>query len=478
MYSLDPTPVEMAQKLALKHKALRRQLKMSQTEMAERSCVSPGSLKRFERSGNLHLTHWQIFRFFVPLHLQTKNMKRLLTGLLLTGCWLGLGAQNDNKVQVELHGFVAVDGVYNTRASKQARNHHIYLYPLPERQHDITGEDLNDRGRFDLDAAHSRFGLHLKGPEWEGLRVSGVLEADFLGDDRGSDADFRLRHAYIKLGRGDWDVTVGQTWHPFFIPENFPQMVNTCAGLPMHPLSRNPQVRLAWQAGSHTELSLTLLEQNNFRTTGFASGSEDAGRPEVVLQVKSGGDGPAWASFTAGYKQLALPEAYDPAGTQPLLKGWHAQATFRYRLQVATFRAGALYGQNISEMVIPGGVGRRSSSSADNPDYLPLATATLWLDADRRMERWDPGIFVGYMQALGASEPVEVVEALSFDAGISQVFTLAPRVKYHFTPRLFAGAEYMYARAGWGQGYDDHGLPVDVLNFSNHRMLFSMRYSF
>src|SRR5690554_1981210 len=121
MYSLDPTPVEMAQKLALKHKALRRQLKMSQTEMAERSGVSPGSLKRFERSGNLHLTHWQIFRFFVPLHLQTKNMKRLLTGLLLTGCWLGLGAQNHNKVQVELHGFVAVDGVYNTRDRKSTR---------------------------------------------------------------------------------------------------------------------------------------------------------------------------------------------------------------------------------------------------------------------------------------------------------------------------------------------------------------------
>lgn len=55
MYSLDPTPVEMAHKLALKHKALRRQLKMSQAEMAERSGVSLGSLKRFERTGKIAL---------------------------------------------------------------------------------------------------------------------------------------------------------------------------------------------------------------------------------------------------------------------------------------------------------------------------------------------------------------------------------------------------------------------------------------
>lgn len=55
MYSLDPTPLEMAQKLALKHKALRRQLKMSQAEMAERSGVSLGSLKRFERTGKIAL---------------------------------------------------------------------------------------------------------------------------------------------------------------------------------------------------------------------------------------------------------------------------------------------------------------------------------------------------------------------------------------------------------------------------------------
>ncbi|QZE14962.1 helix-turn-helix transcriptional regulator [Halosquirtibacter laminarini] len=55
MYSLDPTPKEIAKQLATRHKVLRKQLKFSQAEMAERSGVSLGSLKRFETTGQISL---------------------------------------------------------------------------------------------------------------------------------------------------------------------------------------------------------------------------------------------------------------------------------------------------------------------------------------------------------------------------------------------------------------------------------------
>ena len=55
MYSLDPTPREVSKALAEKHRTLRKQLKMSQEEMAERSGVSLGSLKRFENTGKISL---------------------------------------------------------------------------------------------------------------------------------------------------------------------------------------------------------------------------------------------------------------------------------------------------------------------------------------------------------------------------------------------------------------------------------------
>jgi transcriptional regulator with XRE-family HTH domain len=55
MYSLEPTALEVSKALAERHRILRKQLKMSQEEMAERSGVSLGSLKRFENTGKISL---------------------------------------------------------------------------------------------------------------------------------------------------------------------------------------------------------------------------------------------------------------------------------------------------------------------------------------------------------------------------------------------------------------------------------------
>lgn len=55
MYSLDVTPKEIAAKLAARHKLMRKSLHLSQEEMAERSGVSLGSLKRFENTGKISL---------------------------------------------------------------------------------------------------------------------------------------------------------------------------------------------------------------------------------------------------------------------------------------------------------------------------------------------------------------------------------------------------------------------------------------
>ena len=55
MYFLEPTPIEVSLELATRLKKIRRQLKVSQADLAERSGVSLGSLKRFENSGKISL---------------------------------------------------------------------------------------------------------------------------------------------------------------------------------------------------------------------------------------------------------------------------------------------------------------------------------------------------------------------------------------------------------------------------------------
>lgn len=54
-YSLDKTPLDILYDLAAKVKALRKQQAMSQQELAQRSGVSVGSLRRFEQTGQISL---------------------------------------------------------------------------------------------------------------------------------------------------------------------------------------------------------------------------------------------------------------------------------------------------------------------------------------------------------------------------------------------------------------------------------------
>lgn len=55
MYALNPTPYEVSKEIAQRHRIIRKQFKMSQEDMAERSGVSLGSLKRFENTGKISL---------------------------------------------------------------------------------------------------------------------------------------------------------------------------------------------------------------------------------------------------------------------------------------------------------------------------------------------------------------------------------------------------------------------------------------
>lgn len=52
-YSLSKTPKDILLLVAEQHRRLRKQKKLTQAELAKRSGVSLGSLKRFEQSGQI-----------------------------------------------------------------------------------------------------------------------------------------------------------------------------------------------------------------------------------------------------------------------------------------------------------------------------------------------------------------------------------------------------------------------------------------
>lgn len=54
-YTINKIPSDVLNDIALKHRYLRKQLKLSQVELSQRSGVSLGSIKRFESTGKIAL---------------------------------------------------------------------------------------------------------------------------------------------------------------------------------------------------------------------------------------------------------------------------------------------------------------------------------------------------------------------------------------------------------------------------------------
>lgn len=125
-----------------------------------------------------------------------------------------------------------------------------------------------DHGRTTFGARNSRLGFKLKGPDSDLIKTSGVVEADFLGNQpQGSPMPaapagttgvstvsegsfytspaFRMRHYYFKMETPWVDLLAGQYWVLFGWQSMFHPNTVEIQGVPGQIYSRTPQIRLS-----------------------------------------------------------------------------------------------------------------------------------------------------------------------------------------------------------------------------------------
>jgi len=107
-------------------------------------------------------------------------------------------------------------------------------------------------GRTQTTARNSRLGVRLSAPEFEGMKASGNVEMDFMGNQPAvseasfvNNGTFRIRAAYAKLETDVVDVLAGQSYFlfghgPFFFP-----MSIWFFGMPNQAFGRTQQFRLS-----------------------------------------------------------------------------------------------------------------------------------------------------------------------------------------------------------------------------------------
>jgi hypothetical protein len=394
-----------------------------------------------------------------------KKQQSILLILLLGLTYYSYGQATDATPTfgVKWTGFVKTDYMFDTRQTTNSREGHFMILPAAEKL--VNGEDVNDQTNFNILSIQSRLRAGITGPDFFGMKTSGAIEADFFGNS-GTGLDdvngFRLRHAFVQLSNDKVEILMGQFWHPMFITSVFPDVYSFNTGVPFAPFSRNPQLRLTTKG--NVRFMGALFTERDFQTRG-ASVSQ-AGMPQLHAQLQIGSVSNSLGGFGVNFKS-ARPALGADNVTSTAFVGY-----FRTQLGKVTWKAEAIYGQNMSDILQISGFGMA------NGDYVNNDTFSAWteLNADfsPTME-W--GIFGGYSKNSGFGEAITYTNGFLGNT-VESAFRIAPRIGWK-SGKMKIGIEGEFTSAQYGTIDTDGDMNITGIDaVSNFRLLTTAIYNF
>ncbi|MGZ4887487.1 MAG: hypothetical protein ACXVJK_06700 [Candidatus Aminicenantales bacterium] len=389
---------------------------------------------------------------------------------------------------IAFSGYVKTDIFYDTRQTVNIREGHFLLYPKDPLL-DPNGNDINAKASFNILSIQTRLIGKITGPDALGAKTSAYLEAEFFGT---SDADlnaFRLRHAYLKLNWKKSELLIGQSWHPMFIGESYPDVVSFNTGAPFQPFNRSPQVRFIRTFG-RVSLVATALSQRDFVSNGPQGPSSvylrNAALPEFNLKVQYAARNDAEKTETlvgAGVDALRLvPRLATASGyrTDESVTSLAGIAYFKQKWPKWTFKAEGVYGANLHHLTMQGGYAVREDPLMvyEFWSYSPTNLLSLWAELQTNGAPWQAGFFAGYARNCGARQALAPFAADVFARGynIAGLYRLSPRILYNVGKMRFAG-EAELTGAAYGTP-DAFGKVQGARYVTNLRLLFAAYYFF
>jgi hypothetical protein len=118
-------------------------------------------------------------------------------------------ASADNP-PLKAYGFVRLDGIFN-----DSPMNHPQFPGWVSSEAALTAEDVvaKDKGEINIHPRLTRVGLDVgKMTAGNGFTLAGKIEADFQNGGSESRQAVRMRHGYLTIARGVWEVLAGQTW--------------------------------------------------------------------------------------------------------------------------------------------------------------------------------------------------------------------------------------------------------------------------
>ncbi len=430
-------------------------------------------------------------------------MKKTLLFTLLFVPFI-VDAQDDKSdFGIKFSGFVKNDFFYDTRQNATIREGHFLLYPLNENL-DADKNDINAAPSLNFLSIQTRLTGKITGPDACGAKTSGVIEADFFGNENANFVDangFRVRHAYAKLTWEKTEMLFGQYWHPMFIPGCFSGVISFNTGAPIQPFSRNPQIRVIHKIGK-LNIMAAMSEQRDFTSIGGSTALRNSGIPDMHAQIYYNAKNEekktellAGAGF--GYKILKPALYTENSGkkyvTDETIGGMMGTAYVKYATEKFTCKLQGTYGQNLSDLTMLGGyVATRVTDTTKNfVEYTTINASSVWAEFQTNGKNLQFGLWAGYTANLGAKDsimdyPTKIGLATTpiRGANINYIYRVAPRVvfirnKFNFALEAeYTTASYLTKDDAGLMNINSQGQITASKDFSNIRLLFAVIYNF
>lgn len=414
------------------------------------------------------------------------RVERQLVFFFITLIWNTqfLIAQSENSGQrfewLSISGFVSNSVKYDTRQTEYAREGELMLFPKPV-ELDKNGKDKNAFGRFGMYNIHSMMSFGMKGKELYGFKTSAKLEFDFFGSANSNMATARIRHAYMKIQNNTFGVILGQTWHPTFFIDCFPEIIAWGAAVPAHPFNRSPQIRLIYTPSTQFELSVSAVSQRDYTSSGPAGSSGDylrnSGLPEFQFSIVSRLNNGFAFGTVVGYKTLVPRLLTDSLiAVKETISSYNLSGFVKYKTAHWQAKAHAIYGQDLSNLLILGGYGVDSINiTNDVRTYKNYEAYGLWGETEYSLGDFSFGFFIAYVESPG-NRRKNLKFNYGFNTSIESLIRWSPRIVYK-KENLKFGLELSATTAN----YLDQtlkGMLIPANKATNYRLVFTSLFNF
>ncbi len=381
------------------------------------------------------------------------------------------------KQHFKLSGFIKSNYWFDTRKVDGSRDD-LFLYYPKKPVYDVQGLDINNGFNANYSAINTRLTLTITGPELLNAKVTGLIESDYTGVTNADIDGLRLRHAYILMKWKKDELLLGQTWHPMFVPDVFPEVQAFNTGAPFQPFIRNPMASYKHHFGK-LSFQLAFIMQRDNNSDGPSGRShlymQEAGIPNSHIQLQYRfGNHVIGGAFDHKVLQPMSVTA-NRFKTNELLSSLSGMAYWKYTKSKLTVQMKSIFGQNLTEHLMLGGYAVASRDSVSLIEtYTPTNHLFVWTGIHYG-EKYRFGLFGGFAKNFGTTDRnINIYYGKGSD--IDYMYRLAPGFCYRTGPLRLA-AELEYTAAAFGKA-DDHGRVKETSLTGVARLLLVAVYHF